>query len=80
MLGRPLPVVVRRLLLLEVARVRQEDPREVPGASRRGDRPAEAVLDEPRQVSDVVDVSMGEGDGVDPRGIDRQLVPVPQAE
>ena len=76
----PCRVVVRGLLFLEVARVRQQDPREVLGPSRRGDRPAEAVLDEPGQVPDVVDVGVREGDGVDPRGIDGQLVPVPQAE
>ena len=32
------------------------------------------------QVADVVDVGVREGDGVDPGGIDGQLVPVAQAE
>jgi hypothetical protein len=72
--------VIRRFLFLEVARVRQQDPGEIVGAAGRGDRPPEAVLEESRQVPDVVDVGVGQGDGVDARGIDRQLVPVPQAQ
>ena len=79
-LRRPASVVVRGLLFLEVARVRKHDSREVRGPPRRGDSPPEAVLDEPGQVADVVDVGVSQGDGVDPRGIDGQRVPVPEAQ
>ena len=79
-LGRPPSVVVRGLLLLEVARVRKHDPREILGPAGGGDGAAEAVLDQPGQVADVVDVGVREGDGVDPGGVDGQLVPVAQAE
>ena len=79
-LRRPASVVVRGVLFLEVAGVRKHDSREVRGPSRRGDSPPEAVLDEPGQVADMVDVGVGQRDGVDPRGVDGQRIPVPEAQ
>jgi hypothetical protein len=75
----PPRVVVGGLLLLEVAGVRQHDPRQVGRAPRRRDLPLEAVLDQPGQIAGVVDVGVREGDGVDPRGVDGQSLPVPEA-
>ena len=79
-LGSPPLVVVRRLLFLEMAGVGQQDPREIAGPVRRGHPSGEAVLDEPRQVSGVIDVGVSQADGVDPREVDRKRIPVPEAE
>ena len=73
-------VVVGGLLLLEVAGVRQHDPREVRGPAGSGDASPEAILDEPGQVADVVDVGVGQRDGVDLRRVDRQPIPVPESK
>ena len=45
-----------------------------------GDPAPEAVLDEPGQVADVVDVGVGQRDGVDLRRVDRQPIPVPESK
>ncbi len=73
-------VRVACLLLLQLPGVGQQQVREV---ARRGcavDGAAEAVAREERQRAGVVDMSVGEDDGVDRRGRHREGLPVPQPE
>ena len=75
-LGEAGLVGVRRVLLLEVGAVAQHDRRELGGLGRAPDRPAEALLDQPREVAGVVEVRVGEHDLVDGGGVHGELVPV----
>lgn len=60
------------LLLLEVPAVRQEERAQVRGAGRGVHRTAESALHEGGDVARVVEVGVGEHDGVDRLGRDRQ--------
>ena len=73
-----LPVRVLGLFLLEVAAVGEHDRREVPGSRRRVHRTAVAEPVQPRQVAAVIDVGVGEHDGVDRVGRHREVLPVRQ--
>ncbi len=78
--GGPARVVVGGLFLLQVPGVREQDAGQVGGGPRRVYRPREAVGAQARQVADVVDVAVGEDDGVDGARRDRQRRPVPLAQ
>ena len=83
----------RRLVLREVVAVRergvfflqasgigQHDLAEILRAQRAEHAAAEALRDEPRQVAAVIQVRVGQDDGLEARGGNRQILPVPQAE
>ena len=65
--------------LLEVGGVLEEDVGELGGGVGGVDGTLEAVLDEAGEVADVVDVGVGEDDGVDGGGLDGEGVPVLEA-
>jgi hypothetical protein len=69
-----------RLFFLQVRRVREHDLDQA--ARRRGAvHPSpESLADEERQPPGMVHVRVGHDDGIDGRGIDREVPPVPQAQ
>ena len=79
-LGKALAVGVVGVFLLVVRGVQQQQLGQRLGGRRRIHRPAKAVLHEPRQVADVIDVRVRQHHGVDLRGIERQPLPVPQPQ
>lgn len=73
-------VGLTRILLLNPAGIRQDHAAEVRRA-RGAEGPApEALRDQARQVADVVQVCVGEHDGMDRGGLDRKVVPVPEPQ
>ena len=75
-LAGPDPVGVGGLLLLESAAVAQQDLDERRRLRRARHPTVEAVVDEPGEISAVIDVGMGEDDLVDGGRIDRERSPV----
>ena len=73
-------VGIRGVLFLNAAGVRQYDPAEVQGASRAEHASAKALRDEPRQVSAMVKMRVGQNDGVDLGRWNRKGLPVPFAQ
>ena len=69
--GRPLGE-----LHLELGRVEQHEPGELGGRRGAHDRAPEALVDEQRQQAAVVEVGVGEDDGVERRRVDAQRHPV----
>src|SRR5204863_7979479 len=69
-----------RFFFLKVAGIRQKDARQVHGRRRRIDRTVEALRDESRQISGVIDVSVREHHRVHRFRIDWRLCPISQAE
>jgi hypothetical protein len=67
------------LFLLEMGRIGQEDLAEPAGVGGRDDPAGEAVAHQSGQPAAVVDVGVGDDDGVDRGGIDRERLPVGQA-
>jgi len=67
---------VSGLLLLQVSAVRQDDLTELRGASGCKNGPSKTGSSDSRQVTRVVDVSVGEQNGVDTLGVDRKWLPV----
>src|SRR5215471_5292474 len=76
MFGGPLLIVETRLLLLQMAGVRQDHRAEVDGRRRGIDRSGKALLDEPGNPTAMVQVGMGENDSIDLAGRDRCILPV----
>ena len=76
MLGGPFLIVEARLLLLQVTGVRQDDGAQVD--RRRGgiDRPVEALLDQPRNPTAMVEVRMREDHCVYLLRRNRHILPV----
>ena len=68
------------ILLLDPSGVRQYDPAEVHRARRAKHPTLVAVRDETRQVADVIEVRMGEYDGVDVTRGDGELRPVAEPQ
>ena len=64
-------------LLVELARVQQDQRRELDRAGRRVDRAAVAGLDQVRDQPAVVEVGVGQEDGVERRGVEVEREPVP---
>ena len=73
-------VGVARVLFLDVGRVRQQHPQQAQGWRCGEGRPSEALAHQQRQDARVVDVGMGEDDGVERRRLDRERRPVAQAQ
>ena len=75
-LGRPIGVVARVAgrplgeLGLELGRVEQHEPGELRGSGGADDGAAEALVDEQRQQAAVVEVGVGEDDGIEGLGVD----------
>ena len=69
--GRPL-----RELLLELRRVEEHEPGQLGGGRRAHDRAPEALLDQQREQPAVVEVGVGEDDGVERRRVHAQRHPV----
>ena len=79
-LRKTLAVCIRRILVLTLGRIIEEQSEQI-GSSRGGeDRPLETFPGQPRQPAGVVDVSVGEHDGVDRVGRHGEVVPIPLAE
>ena len=73
-------VRVLGVLLLQVSRVRQQDPAEVRSRPRAEDGTRETVLDEQRQIARVVEMGMRQNDGIDETRLDWQRRPVAKAK
>jgi len=78
MLGVPFFVGPAGLLLLQMAGVREEDPREVGGGPCAVDRPPETFLYQARQKSNMVNVRMGQQHRIDRVRLNRERIPVLQ--
>lgn len=76
MFGGPFLVGVLGVLFLQMTGVGQQDAGEVHRRWGGIDRPGVSLFDEPRQISGVVEVGVGEHDGVDRRRIDGKRRPV----
>jgi len=74
--GEPVPVRVHRVLFLNASGVRQHDAAEIERPRGAKDPAAEALSDEPRQVSAMIEVRMRQHDGMDRIGANRQRLPV----
>ena len=79
-LREPAAVGVLRLFFVEVPTVGKDHGCQLVCARGAPDRTAETHPDEPRQEATMVDVSVGEQHGVDRGRVDRELVPVREAE
>jgi len=77
--GEPRPVGVDRVLLLRVRAVAEHEGRKVRGRPRAHHGAVEAVPDELRQVSTMIEVGVGEDDSVQTRGVEREILPVASA-
>ena len=78
-LGEAALVGEASLLLLDVGGVRQEDRGQFTRVAGREDRSAISVADQPGEPTAVVDVGVGDDDGVDGGRIDREDFPVRQS-
>ena len=63
-------------LLVQVSGVEEHEGRQLDGPGRRVDRPAKPALDEERQQAAVVEVGVGQHDGVELRGVEPERDPV----
>jgi tetratricopeptide (TPR) repeat protein len=79
-LGEAVPIGVVGLLLLEPGRVGEHDLAELRGAVGHEHRAREPLAREHRHVPDVVEMGMGDDDGVDRRRIDRKRLAVAEPE
>ena len=80
MLRQVVPIEELGILLLEESAVHQNQLGDVPRCLRRVDPAAEAVPDEPGQISGVVKMGMRQNDGLDRVRLDRELLPVQFAQ
>ena len=80
MLGETVPVRVSGVLLLQVARVGQQDPAEFRGRFGAEDRAPEAMLHEEGQIARMVEMGVGQNDGIDLAWINREACPVAKPE
>jgi hypothetical protein len=80
MLAVPMTIGVARIFFLNVRRVRQHERAEIARPRRAEDPPAITLRHEPRQIAAVIEVCMGEHDGIELRGVERQSRPISQAQ
>ena len=73
-------VRVRRILLLNTAGIRQDDPAEVLGAGGAEHPAAKALRHQAREVAAMIEVRVCEDHGVDLTHRNRELLPVPLAQ
>ena len=76
----PVPVEICRLLLLQVARIREQDRGEVACGLGAPEPAAESAPREPREVAAVVDVRVRKQHCVDPPRVDRGRRPIAQPQ
>ena len=69
-------VVERCIFFLQVPGIRQQNAAEVNGCWRGVNRPAEALLDQARDPSTVIEMSVGQNQGFDVFGGEREIMPV----
>ena len=65
MARKPMPVRVRRILLLDPSRVGQDDAAEIAGAGGAEDAAAKPLHHEPREISAVIEMRVREHDRVE---------------
>ncbi len=75
-LGRARLVVVSRIFFLQVSGVGQQNAAEIDGGRRRIDRSLESLLDQARDPTGVIEMSVGEDERIDLVGGHRQVLPV----
>ena len=75
-----MPVRELGVLLLQMPRVSQEDRAEVDRGTRAVDGTSEAALDQQRQIAGVVEMGVGENNGVDTARFDRERRPILEAQ
>ena len=80
MLGETVTVRLARVLVLNVRRVRQNQRTELLGRRGAEDPAAKPGRNQPRQIPAVIEVRMGQDDGVDRGRVDRQRLPVAQPQ
>ena len=80
MLRQLVPVEELGIRLLQEGTIRQDQFGDVPRRLCRVDPAAEAVPDEPGQVSGVIKMGMRQDDGLDRLRLDRELLPVQFAQ
>ncbi len=78
--GEPVAVRLARVFFLDVRRVGQDQRAELFRRWRAEDPAAKAGGHEPRQISAVIKVRMGQDDGVDGGRVDRQRLPVAEPQ
>ena len=69
-----------RVLFLQVAGVGQENRTQIARRARAVNGSSEAALDQQRQIAAVVEMGMGENDGIDAARFDRKRRPVLEAQ
>jgi len=79
-LGQALAVQVLGVFLLEVGGVEEEDLGQVLRGRGAVDGPAKALLDQAGHAADVVEVGVGEHDGVHPDRVELRVRPVPESQ
>ena len=67
-----LAIGVFGIALLEIAAVGQQDFAQIPGRRGAQDGAAIPVLDEAGDIAGMIEMGVGQGDGVDPRGVDAE--------
>ena len=76
MLREPLAVGVLGVVFLIMRGIQQQQAGQRLGGRRAVHRAVEAVVHQPRQVADMVDVRVRQHDGVNLRRIERQSLPI----
>ena len=74
-----MPIRILGFFFLQMTAIGKQDLTEITGRARAVDSAFETVLGEQRQVTAVIDMSMGEDYSVDRLGVDGQRLPVSQA-
>ena len=75
-----MPIRILGFFFLQMTAIGKQDLTEITGRARAVDSAFETVLGEQRQVTAVIDMSMGEDYCLDRPGIDGQRFPVSQAQ
>ena len=74
-----MPIRILGFFFLQMTAIGEQDLTEITGRMRAVDPAFETVLGEQRQVTAVINMSMGEDYSVDRLGVDWQRLPVSQA-
>src|SRR6266700_5391388 len=79
-LREPAFVRVAGFFFLQIPRIGEQKPTKLEGCLAAIDRAFESVLDQKRKITAVIEVSVGQNDGLDFSGLERQRLPVPQSQ
>ena len=71
-----MPIGEFGILFLQMCTVRKQNCGKIAGGRGANDRPGKAVPDKQRQVSRMIEMGMGEDDGIDRFRIEGQLRPI----